>query len=182
MHRARCLGQPTARHHLPLAFRTIKAFRSPSDARCSLAAVAAERPVASDRSSSGGSTEHPAFFSRARELHAQSNGSDDHRSYNGQQTAQGTTGRPVGSAADELNGLRQELSSVRELVSAQAELFRQQSLAISQLKSMLQVQTQQVVKAAQPRTELRPLDAQLAALGDRRYMGMYDARFHSTHK
>lgn len=28
---------------------------------------------------------------------------------------------------------------------------------------------------------VRPFDAQRAAIGDRRYLGMYDARFHSTH-
>lgn len=88
-----------------------------------------------------------------------------------------------GSAADELNFLRQEMSSVRELLHTQAELVRQQSTMIQQLSKSVQTQTQHVVKAAtQPSNLMRPLDAQLQALGDRRYMGMYDARFHSTHK
>ena len=29
---------------------------------------------------------------------------------------------------------------------------------------------------------VRPFDAQREAIGDRRYLGMYDARFHSTHR
>ena len=34
---------------------------------------------------------------------------------------------------------------------------------------------------AQATGVVRPFDAQRAAIGDRRYLGMYDARFHSTH-
>ena len=29
---------------------------------------------------------------------------------------------------------------------------------------------------------VRPFDAQREAIGDRRYLGSYDARFHSTHR
>ena len=82
-----------------------------------------------------------------------------------------------------MGSLRHELSGMRELLSQQAELVRQQSHAIKQLKGMVKVQTQQAADAVRiQKPALRPLEAQLAALGDRRYLGMYDARFHSTNK
>lgn len=71
---------------------------------------------------------------------------------------------------------------MRELITAQAQLVRQQSHAIKQLKGMVSVQTQRVVESARPGPEVRPLHAQLAAIGDRRMLGMYDARFHSTNR
>lgn len=89
------------------------------------------------------------------------------------------------------NDLHDKLAGLEALVSAQRDLLTKQQAALDQL--------QQRVEISQPRPgiarstsaagqsvatssgSVRPFDAQRrAGYGDRRYLGLYDARFHST--
>ena len=192
-HTRRCICLNKGR--LPLAVPVFRDLRGP-EVRCSLAAPAAERhnsestaAPAATASSENGQVD-PDAAAAGPLSNGDPNSLERLRSsvvYNvvSQALADGTTrdaqNAPQAST-DELSSVRQELASVRELLSVQAELVRQQSHAMKQLQGMVKVQTQKVVNAARPKPEVRPLDAQLAALGDRRYLGMYDARFHSTNK
>lgn len=171
----------------------LKRLRGP-EIRCSLAATATERPSSETAEGTGHSLDN-GRADRA-DNHAQSNGSDESDVlrirnsvvYNvvSQALADGQPAlsafQPAATLGEDLGSLRRELSGMRELLGQQAELVRQQSHAIKQLKGMVKVQTQQTVDAVKSRPAVRPLEAQLAALGDRRYLGMYDARFHSTNK
>jgi hypothetical protein len=65
---------------------------------------------------------------------------------------------------------------MRQLVSGQQALLQKQTQTIDELKSLLTVQT----PAPPKKGVVRPFDAQRAAYTDRRLLGMYDARFHST--
>ena len=179
------------RVRLPLALPALKSLRG-HDTRCNIAATA-ERPTsdATDRQAPSQNGQLERGLDRD---YSNGNGADVERLrstavYNAvsQALADGPNVdalRPSTSfrSADELSSLREDMGSMRELLSTQAELVRQQSHAIRQLKGMVSVQTQQVVKSVRAKQEVRPLDAQLAAIGDRRYLGMYDARFHSTNK
>jgi hypothetical protein len=62
---------------------------------------------------------------------------------------------------------------MRGLISAQQGLLKQQEATITELKSLLE-------PPVEKKGVVRPFDAQRAAYTDRRLLGMYDARFHST--
>ena len=69
---------------------------------------------------------------------------------------------------------------MRALVSAQqATIGQLQALVADQAR--LTVNGMGVSLNGSSNGVVRPYDAQRAAIGDRRYLGMYDARFHSTH-
>eukprot|EP00884_Botryococcus_braunii_P014525 jgi/Botrbrau1/23073/Bobra.0243s0014.1 len=69
--------------------------------------------------------------------------------------------------------LDQEIAEMRQLLSSQQKLLKQQEATISDLKLLLE-------PPPAKKGVVRPFDAQRAAYTDRRLLGMYDARFHST--
>ena len=188
---SRCACLPRGR--LPLAAPVLKGLRGP-EARCNTAATAAERPISDSAIPPAGSDGAGQVEGSLDAGHSNGDVQNVKRLRNSvvynvvsQALADGPNAdgiRPPAAQGNpaELGSLRQDLSGLRELLSTQAELVREQSHAIRQLKGMVSVQTQRVVNSARSRPEVRPLDAQLAAIGDRRYLGMYDARFHSTNK
>ena len=85
----------------------------------------------------------------------------------------------------QLEELREELSQLRDMVSQQQRDLQRRDLTVSQLQNkVLQVQqelrTKEKPSSRDPSGSLRPLDAQQKAIADRRGLGMYDARYHST--
>ena len=88
----------------------------------------------------------------------------------------------TGAALDEI---RCELNMLKDVVSLQQREISRRDLTVSQLQNkLLQVQQEIRVKndpqSRDSRGNLRPLEAQRRAIADRRGMGMYDARYHST--
>lgn len=65
---------------------------------------------------------------------------------------------------------------MRRIITAQQSLLTQQEETINDLKQLLEAPSPPAKKGI-----VRPFDAQRAAYTDRRLLGMYDARFHSTH-
>lgn len=81
--------------------------------------------------------------------------------------------------------LREELNDLKAMVTQQQKDLQRKDLTVSQLQSkLLQVQQQLRESNEAPKRDstgnLRPLHAQSKAIGDRRGVGMYDARYHST--
>lgn len=81
--------------------------------------------------------------------------------------------------------LREELNDLKAMVSQQHKDLQRRDVVVSQLQNkLLSVQQQLRERDEAPKRDssgnLRPLDAQSRAIGDRRGVGMYDARYHST--
>ncbi|KAK9805474.1 hypothetical protein WJX72_000323 [[Myrmecia] bisecta] len=85
--------------------------------------------------------------------------------------------------------LKRELQDLREQMAAQSQIIQAQGRTIDSLRGTLQLRppstysgpVRSLSTAGTSTSEApRPFDAQYAAIGDRRFLGMYDARFHST--
>ncbi|GIL42900.1 hypothetical protein Vafri_727 [Volvox africanus] len=83
--------------------------------------------------------------------------------------------------------LAAQVHALKTLVQAQQDILYSQKAQIDQLMETLQEERLRVAhspvlveEAPQPTPHLRPFDSQRIAYGDRRLMGLYDARFHST--
>ncbi|KAK9835626.1 hypothetical protein WJX74_004542 [Apatococcus lobatus] len=84
-----------------------------------------------------------------------------------------------------LGELRDELLQLKDMVSQQQRDLQRKDLTVSQLQNkLLQVQQELRKKEDAPKgdtsSSMRPLEAQQKAIADRRGLGMYDARYHST--
>ncbi|GLC44437.1 hypothetical protein PLESTB_000469800 [Pleodorina starrii] len=92
--------------------------------------------------------------------------------------------------------LAAQVQTLKTLVQAQQDILYSQKAQIDQLTETLHEERLRARHGAPPaialpetlqpqqqqqRHALRPFDAQHIAFGDRRLMGLYDARFHSTH-
>ena len=81
--------------------------------------------------------------------------------------------------------LREELNDLKAMVSQQHKDLQHRDLKVSQLQNkLLSIQQQLRERDEAPKRDstgnLRPLDAQSKVIADRRGVGMYDARYHST--
>lgn len=102
----------------------------------------------------------------------------------GVQTEHATAGpRSKHASAGQLSEVVLLDAAVREMRA----LVSAQQATIGQLQALVADQARLTVNGVGASLNgssngiVRPFDAQRAAIGDRRYLGMYDARFHSTH-
>ena len=89
----------------------------------------------------------------------------------------------------ELVQLRNEVSKLSELVTNQARLLQTQMQSLEQARGLIDLHTMtNTLSAAAPtqtiqagwNKDVQPFEVQRSAIGDRRYLGGYDARYHST--
>ena len=87
--------------------------------------------------------------------------------------------------------MQHQLRQLQGQIRSQQRQILEQQEALAHLNALIKPQPlhpptsaslglQRAPAAATVARPLRPFDAQLAAVGDRRAIGMYDARFHST--
>lgn len=83
--------------------------------------------------------------------------------------------------------LKDHLANLQNIVKEQQAIIQQQQDAIDGIKGYITKQRQSSLSSVKPPhlwrgepREVRPFDAQRVSIGDRRYLGLYDARFHST--
>jgi TolA-binding protein len=105
--------------------------------------------------------------------------------------------RTISSAAGDVQQLQRSMQDLAALVEQQQHSLVQQQATIQQLQDTVQqlsqqqqhdlqhdLQHQQLVYGASQSgwwdPSIRPFDAQRAAYGDRRLLGLFDAQFHST--
>ena len=90
---------------------------------------------------------------------------------------------------DELSQLRNEVSKLSQLVTNQARMLQGQMKDLEDARSLIDVHamTNTLSTAAPIQTiragwnkDVKPFEVQRNAIGDRRYLGGYDARYHST--
>lgn len=99
----------------------------------------------------------------------------------------GTTTHSRTPSTDEVQQLRQEVSQLSKTVTAQAKALQEQMLAVQQANQMIDIKTAGTAfRPSSPsqqsgwNKDVKPFEVQRNAIGDRRYLGGYDARFHST--
>lgn len=93
------------------------------------------------------------------------------------------------SRTNELSQLRSDVSKLSELVTTQARMLQGQMHDLEQARSLIDMHAMtntlsmsaptQTIKAGWNK-DVKPFEVQRTAIGDRRYLGGYDARFHST--
>jgi len=90
---------------------------------------------------------------------------------------------------NELSQLRNEVSKLSELVTNQARMLQGQMKDLEDARSLIDMHamTNTLSMAAPTQTiragwnkDVQPFEVQRNAIGDRRYLGGYDARYHST--
>jgi len=90
---------------------------------------------------------------------------------------------------DELSQLRNEVSKLSQLVTNQARMLQGQMKDLEDARSLIDMHamTNTLSMAAPTQTiragwnkDVKPFEVQRNAIGDRRYLGGYDARYHST--
>ena len=101
----------------------------------------------------------------------------------------GSTPEAQPPSSNELSQLRSEVSKLSELVTAQARMLQGQMHELEQARSLIDMHAMtntlsltaptQTIKAGWNK-DVKPFEVQRTAIGDRRYLGGYDARFHST--
>lgn len=94
-------------------------------------------------------------------------------------------------SAGDISELRTEVSKLSELVTNQAKLLQEQMKDLEHARSLIDMHAvtntlsasapTQTIKAGWNK-DVKPFEVQRNAIGDRRYLGGYDARFHSTNK
>lgn len=90
-----------------------------------------------------------------------------------------TCGRPSQpqQQQDEVRDLRRQVEELRQLVLVQQESLQQMHTATAATNRATQTSAPKYPMWRPPAT---PFEAQAAAIGDRRLLGLYDARYHST--
>lgn len=92
-------------------------------------------------------------------------------------------------STNEVSQLRNEVSKVSELVANQARMLQGQMKDLEHARGLIDMHamTNTLSNAAPTQTikagwnkDVKPFEVQRNAIGDRRYLGGYDARFHST--
>ena len=93
--------------------------------------------------------------------------------------------------AADISELRTEVSKLSELVANQARLLHEQMKDLEHARSLIDMHAMTNTHSASAPTQtikagwnkdVKPFEVQRNAIGDRRYLGGYDARFHSTNK
>ena len=93
------------------------------------------------------------------------------------------------STSSELQQLREDLSQLSQTVTAQAKALQEQTLALQQARQLADsTDANRSIRSADSfssqqsgwNRDIKPFEVQRNAIGDRRYLGGYDARFHST--
>ena len=102
----------------------------------------------------------------------------------------GAQGVVLATPQDQLAELQQQARQLQGQLRSQQRQILEQQEALAHLNALIKPQplhppTSATLGLQRPpasvvKPPLRPFDAQLAAAGDRRAIGMYDARFHST--
>ena len=101
----------------------------------------------------------------------------------------GTSAQSSTSTISELQQLRQDLSQLSQTVTAQAKALQDQTLAVQQARQLAEsTDASRSIRSADSfssrqsgwNKDVKPFEVQRNAIGDRRYLGGYDARFHST--
>lgn len=90
-----------------------------------------------------------------------------------------------------ISDLQLEVSKLSELVTKQARMLQEQMKDLEHAKGLIDMHAMtntlsasaptQTIKAGWDK-DIKPFEVQRTAIGDRRYLGGYDARFHSTNK
>lgn len=90
-----------------------------------------------------------------------------------------------------ISDLQVEVSKLSELVTNQARMLQEQMKDLEHARSLIDMHAMtntlsasaptQTIKAGWDKN-VKPFEVQRNAIGDRRYLGGYDARFHSTNK
>ena len=90
-----------------------------------------------------------------------------------------------------ISDLQVEVSKLSELVTNQARMLQEQMKDLEHARSLIDMHAMtntltasaptQTIKAGWDKN-VKPFEVQRKAIGDRRYLGGYDARFHSTNK
>lgn len=87
------------------------------------------------------------------------------------------------ATAASVAALEARLAALQATVTAQQQVIQQQQSLVDELRACVTCNRTFAVNApaaSPPPAPVRPFDAQRQAIGDRRYLGLYDARFHST--
>lgn len=115
---------------------------------------------------------------------ASSNGAPSSPQADGQQHQQH-------GSSNSISDLQNDVSKLSELVTNQARLLQEQMKDLEQARSLIDMHAMtntlsasaptQTIKAGWDK-DIKPFEVQRNAIGDRRYLGGYDARFHSTNK
>lgn len=135
------------------------------------------QPQASNAGSSSANTSLEAPTS------ASSNGASSSPQADGQQLQHGSS--------NDISDLQSEVSKLSKLVTNQARMLQEQMKDLEQAQSLIDMHAMtntlsasaptQTIKAGWDK-DIKPFEVQRNAIGDRRYLGGYDARFHSTNK
>lgn len=115
-----------------------------------------------------------------RQPATQANSSDNPQS-------NGASVQSMAPSGEEVQQLRQDVSQLSRTVTAQAKALQEQMMALQQAHQLIDVKTAGTAfKPSSPsqhngwNKDIKPFEIQRNAIGDRRYLGGYDARFHST--
>ena len=86
-------------------------------------------------------------------------------------------------AREEVAALRRQVRELQKLVSAQGELAEEQRRALAELRRAVAVTGNGVTPTGgEAASAATPFEAQTVGIGDRRYAGLFDARFHSLNR
>ena len=93
--------------------------------------------------------------------------------------------------SNDISDLQGEVSKLSELVTNQARMLQEQMRDLEHARSLIDMHSMtntlsataptQTIKAGWHK-DIKPFEVQRCAIGDRRFLGGYDARFHSTNK
>ena len=109
---------------------------------------------------------------------------------NSSSTSPSTNGsQPSAKDTSELSKLKDDVSKLSELVTNQARMLQDQMKDLEHARSLIDMHAlkktlnppapTETIKAGWNK-DVKPFEVQRNAIGDRRYLGGYDARFHST--
>ena len=91
----------------------------------------------------------------------------------------------------DISDLQHEVRKLSELVTNQARMLQEQMKDLEHARSLIDMHAMSNTLSASAPTQtikagwdknVKPFEVQRNAIGDRRYLGGYDARFHSTNK
>lgn len=102
-------------------------------------------------------------------------------------SSNGSSNGSMPDSSQDVQQLRQDLSHLSETVTAQAKALQEQMLALQQARQLIDSTAASNILRAPEQSQqsgwnkdIKPFEVQRNAIGDRRYLGGYDARFHST--
>ena len=100
----------------------------------------------------------------------------------------GASQQPHSSTEHDVTQLKADLDRLSSTVEAQAKALQAQMSALQDAKQLIDARAISTTLADSTQSvqtgwsrDIKPFEIQRNAIGDRRYLGGYDARFHSTH-